>query len=101
MGNISWDIVIPLAIILVFNISLFILIRVKVIQRMKLTKNLITVMLVVTLVPILCIVFTNERKTSAIIFNEECEKLESVGNTRAMFLSQQLEDAMADAESIA
>lgn len=101
MGNISWDIVMPLAIILVFNISLFVLIRVRVIQRLKLTRNLITVMLVVTLVPILCIVFANERKTSAIIFNEECEKLESVGNTRAMFLNKQLEDAMADAESIA
>ncbi len=101
MENTFENVIMPLVIILVCNVSLFVLIKTRIIQRLKLTKNLIVVMLVLTVVPILCIVFANERKTSAIIFHEECKKLEAVGNTRAMFLSEQLEDAMADAESLA
>jgi len=34
-----WSLVIPLAIILVFNISLFLLIKENIIQRLKLTKS--------------------------------------------------------------
>ena len=80
-----WSLVIPLAIILVFNISLFLLIKENIIQRLKLTKSMIVLLLVVTLVPVLCIVFGNERKMSSIIFNGICEKLKSVGKTRYVF----------------
>ncbi|MEK6635438.1 MAG: methyl-accepting chemotaxis protein [Planctomycetota bacterium] len=96
-----WSLVIPLAIILVFNISLFLLIKENIIQRLKLTKSMIVLLLVVTLVPVLCIVFGNERKMSSIIFNGICEKLKSVGKTRAMFLNETLEQVKIDTEGIA
>ncbi len=101
MLDIYWNLVIPLAIILAFNISLCVLIKIKVIQKLKLTKNLIVVLLVVTLVPILCIVFTNERKTSSIIYDNVCNNLISVGKTRALFLNERFEDVKLDAEVIA
>jgi methyl-accepting chemotaxis protein len=101
MADIYWSIVIPLVVILIFNISLFVLIRAKVIQRLKLTKNLIVVLLVVTSVPVFCIGFAAQRKISSTIYTNVCEKLRSVGKTRAMFLNDKLEDVRLDAESIA
>ncbi len=101
MPGIYWNLIIPLAIIVVFDITLFILIKVKVIQRLRLTRNLIVVLLVVTLVPILCIVFTNERKTSAIIYINVCNNLTATGKTRTLFLNERLEDVKSDAESFA
>ena len=41
MWDIYWSLIISLVVMLVFNISLFVLIWAKVIQRLKLTKNLI------------------------------------------------------------
>jgi len=99
--DIYWSLVIPLVIILVFNVALFVLIKAKVIQRLKLTKNLTVVLLVVTLVPILCIGFVAQRKITSIIFTGICERLKSAGNTRAMFLNEVLEDVRIDAETIA
>ena len=101
MADTYWSIVIPLVIILFFNISLFVLIRAKVIQRLKLTKNLIVVLLVVTSVPVFCIGFAAQRKISTTIYTNVCEKLRSVGKTRAMFLNEKLEEFRLDAESIA
>jgi len=60
MWDIYWSLVIPLAVILAFNVSLFVLIKAKVIQRLKLTKNLVVVLLVVTLIPIFCIGFSSK-----------------------------------------
>ncbi len=100
MLDIYRSLVIPLAIILAFNVSLFVLIKAKVLQRLKLTKNLVVVLLVVTLVPILCIVFTNERKMSSVIFNDVYNNLTSVGKTRAMFLNDRLEGVKYDVERV-
>ncbi len=101
MWDIYWSLVIPLVIILVFNVALFVLIKARVIQRLRLTKNLIVVLLVVTLAPILCIGFVAQRKITSVIFTGVCERLKSTGNTRAMFLNEVLEDVRIDAESIA
>ncbi len=101
MLDIYWNLIIPLAIILAFNIAIFVLVRLKVLQRLKLTRNFIVVLLVVTLVPIICIGFTNTKKTSSLIFTEMCEKLQSIGKTRALFVNERLEEAKNDAETIA
>ena len=101
MADIYWSLIIPLAIIMIFNISLFVLIRAKVIQRLKLTKNLIIVLLVVTLVPIFCIGFVAQRKISSIIFTNVFNSLRAVGKTRAIFINEKLEEVKLDAETIA
>ncbi len=101
MADTYWSIVIPLVIILIFNISLFVLIKAKVIQRLKLTKNLIVVLLVVTSVPVFCIGIGAQRKISSTIYTNVCEKLLSVGKTRAIFLSEKLEEIRLDVEIIA
>ena len=101
MADIYWSLVIPLIIILIFNISLFVLIRVKVIQKLKLKKNLIVVLLVVTLVPIFCIGFVSQRKMSSVIFTDAFNSLRAVGKTRAIFINEKLKEIKLDAESIA
>lgn len=101
MWDIYWSLVIPLAVILAFNVSLFVLIKAKVIQRLKLTKNLIVVLLVVTLVPVFCIGFVAQRKISSVIFTDVFNSLRSVGKTRAIFINEKLEEVKQDAESIA
>ncbi len=101
MRDIYGSLVIPLSIIVVLNIVLFILIRVRVMQGLSLTKNLIVILLTVTLIPVLCIVFVNERKISSILFTEIRDKLVSVGRTRALFIEEKLEEAKVDTETIA
>ncbi len=101
MSDIYWSLVIPLAIILFFNIALFALIKAKIMQRLKLTWNLVAVLLVVTIVPILCTGFVAQRKISSAIYTDECEKLTSLGRTRALFLNERLEDVKIDAEAMA
>ncbi|MBI2469926.1 MAG: methyl-accepting chemotaxis protein [Planctomycetes bacterium] len=101
MWDIYWSLVIPLVIIMVFNISLFVLIKVKVIQRLKLTKNLIVVLLVVTLVPIFCTGFVAQRKISSVIFTDVYNSLMAVGKTRMIFVNDHLEEVKLDAETIA
>ncbi|MBI5677911.1 MAG: HAMP domain-containing protein [Planctomycetes bacterium] len=101
MWDIYWSLVIPLAVILVFNVSLFVLIKAKVIQRLKLTKNLVVVLLVVTLIPIFCIGFVAQRKISSVIFTDVFNSLRAVGKTRAIFINEKLEEIKLDAESIA
>ena len=101
MWDIYWSLVIPLVIILVFNVSLFVLIKAKVIQRLKLTKNLVVVLLVVTLIPIFCIGFVAQRKISSVIFTDVFNSLRAVGKTRAIFINEKLEEVKLDAETIA
>ncbi|HEY4481877.1 MAG TPA: methyl-accepting chemotaxis protein, partial [Candidatus Brocadiaceae bacterium] len=101
MWDIYWSLVIPLAVILAFNVSLFVLIKAKVIQRLKLTKNLVVVLLVVTLIPIFCIGFVAQRKISSVIFTDVFNSLRAVGKTRALFLNEKLENVKVDAETFA
>jgi len=101
MSDMYWRLVIPLAIILAFNVALFVLIKVKIIQRLKLTKNLIIVLLVVTLVPILCTSFAAQRTISSATYAGICEKLMAVGKTRSLFLNEKLEAVKVDAETFA
>jgi len=101
MWDIYWSLVIPLAVILAFNVSLFVLIKAKVIQRLKLTKNLVVVLLVVTLIPIFCIGFVAQRKISSVIFTDVYNSLRAVGKTRAIFINEKLEEFKLDAESVA
>ena len=101
MRDIYGSLVIPLSIIVILNVALFILIRTRVLQRLGLSKNLITVLLAVTLIPVICIVVVNERKISSILYTEICEKLVSVGRTRSLFIEATLEEVKLDTESIA
>jgi len=101
MRDIYESLIIPLSIIVVLNVALFILVRARVLQRLGLSKNLIAILLAVTLIPVICIVVVNERKISSILFTEICEKLISVGKTRALFIDERLEEMKLDTESIA
>lgn len=101
MLDIGWSLIMPLVVILAFNVTLFVLIRVKVIQRLKLTKNLIVMMLVMTLVPVLCIGYAAQRKISSVISGDVTEKLKSIGKTRTLFLNERLESVKVDAETLA
>ncbi len=101
MVDIYWSLIVPLAIVLVINILLFILIKGKIIQRLRLTKNLIVVLLTVTLVPLLCTGYASHRKISTAILTDVREKLQAIGRTRTMFLNEKLEEVKLDAETIA
>ena len=101
MTDIFGSLIIPLAIILVFNISLFILIKIKALQRLKLKKNLIILLLAVTLVPLFSTGYAAHRKMSSFIFTSVREDLRSIGRTRALFIDEKLEEAKNDTESIA
>ena len=101
MTDILWSLIIPLAIILVCNIALFVLIKIKALQRLKLKKNLIIVLLVVTLVPLFTNGYVSHRKMSSVLLNNVCEDLRSIGRTRALFIDEKLEEAKIDTETIA
>ncbi len=101
MTDILWSLIIPLAIILVCNIVLFVLIKTKTLQRLKLKKNLIIILLVVTLVPLFTTSYVSHRKMSSVIFDNVCENLRSIGRTRALFIDEKLEETKIDAETIA
>ncbi|MEK7297101.1 MAG: hypothetical protein AAB069_04290, partial [Planctomycetota bacterium] len=101
MTDILWSLIIPLAIILVCNIVLFVLIKTKTLQRLKLKKNLIIILLVVTLVPLFTTGYVSHRKMSSVLLNNVCEDLRSIGRTRALFIEEKLEEAKIDTETIA
>ena len=101
MRDMFWSLVIPLVIILVFDISLFILIKVKIIQRLKLVKNLIVIFLVVTLVPILCVGYVAREKISQVVFQDTYEKIRFIGKARAEILNNMLDNMITNAETIA
>ena len=101
MRDMFWSLVIPLVIILVFDISLFILIKVKIIQRLKLVKNLIVIFLVVTLVPLLCVGYVAREKISQVVFHDTYEKIRFIGKARAEILNNMLDTMVTHAETIA
>jgi methyl-accepting chemotaxis protein len=101
MLDIYWSLIVPLAIVLAVNILLFTLIKGKVIQKLNLTKNLIVVLLTVTVVPLLCTGYASHRKISTAILTDIREKLQSIGRTRTIFLNEKLEEVKLDAEMIA
>ena len=101
MGDMFWSLVVPLVVILFFDISLFVLIKVKIIQRLKLIKNLIVILLVVTLVPILCVGYVAKRKITQVVFNNMYEKISFAGKARAEILNNMLDNMVTNAETIA
>jgi len=101
MRDMFLSLVIPLVIILVFDISLFILIKAKIMQRLKLVKNLIVILLVVTLVPILCVGYVAKRKISQVVCNDTYEKIKFIGKARAEILNNILDSMETNAETIA
>ena len=101
MRDMFWSLVIPLVIILVFDISLFILIKAKIMQRLKLVKNLIVIFLVVTLVPLLCVGYVAREKISQVVFHDTYEKIRFIGKARAEILNNMLDTMVTHAETIA
>src|SRR3972149_1632157 len=101
MRDMFLSLVIPLVIILVFDISLFILIKAKIMQRLKLVKNLIVILLVVTLVPILCVGYVAREKISQVVFQDTYEKIRFIGKARAEILNNMLDNMVTNAETIA
>ena len=101
MKDMFWSLVIPLVIILVFDISLFILIKAKIMQRLKLVKNLIVIFLVVTLVPLLCVGYVAREKISQVVFHDTYEKIRFIGKARAEILNNMLDTMVTHAETIA
>ena len=101
MSDMFRCLVIPLVIILVFDISLFILIKVRIIQKLKLVKNLIVIFLVVTLVPILCVGYVAREKISHVVFEDTYEKIKFIGKARAEILNNMLDNMVTNAETIA
>ncbi len=95
------SLIIPLSIMVVLNAVLVILIKTKVLQRLSLSRNLIAVLLAVTLIPVICLGVVNERKISSILCTEISEKLVSIGRTRALFIDATLEEMKRDTESYA
>ena len=101
MKDMFWSLVIPLVIILVFDISLFILIKAKIMQRLKLVKNLIVIFLVLTLVPLLCVGYVAREKISQVVFHDTYEKIRFIGKARAEILNNMLDTMVTHAETIA
>ncbi len=101
MTDILWSLIIPIVIILVCNIALFVLIKTKALQRLKLKKNLIIILLVVTLVPLFTTGYVSHRKMSSVLLNDVCEDLRSIGRTRTLFIDEKLEETKTDTETIA
>lgn len=101
MKDMFWSLVIPLVIILVFDISLFILIKAKIMQRLKLVKNLIVIFLVLTLVPLLCVGYVAREKISQVVFHDTYEKIRFIGKARAEILNNMLDNMVTHAETIA
>ncbi|MGQ3683504.1 MAG: methyl-accepting chemotaxis protein [Candidatus Loosdrechtia sp.] len=101
MSDIYWNLVIPLAIIFIFNFSLFVLTKTKVIQRLKLTRNLIVTLVVITLIPILSIGFVNYRRISSILSDDAFDRVRSIGKTHTILLNDKLKNIKTDAEIIA